>query len=160
MDKKEFLEVLKQNLNGEVNPEVIEQNIRYYDQYISSRPGEEDRVLSILGDPRLISKTIIEADKAAIQKGKHTGEQYYQDYNNNDDSRNYNNQRYDEEYSQRDNRRGKSFFYTNLSWYHKLLLGVIILFVLIVLIFVGRILLAFGLPILLIVLLISLFRRR
>lgn len=61
MKKDEFLKLLRQALAGDVPPGVIEENIRYYDSYITGevRNGllEED-VIAEIGDPRLIAKTI------------------------------------------------------------------------------------------------------
>lgn len=64
MAKKEFLEKLALALAGQVSETVIEENIRYYDSYISgeTEKGKNVRqVLDELGDPRLIARSIIEA---------------------------------------------------------------------------------------------------
>ena len=155
MDKREFLETLRQSLNGEIMPEVIEQNIRYYEQYINSpTQEEEDRVLNGLGDPRLIAKTIIESERAAKEKGKHT--------DNQGSDPNY----YEEEFSREQNNtdQGRNKYLIKLNWYQKLTIGLVILAFLIILIFLGRIIIgflfAFGLPLILILLLLGLFRRR
>lgn len=65
MDKLEFLERLRMTLNGSVPSRVVEDNIRYYENYINSqlRMGyREEEVMSSLGDPRLIAKSIISAN--------------------------------------------------------------------------------------------------
>ncbi len=65
MDKKEFLEKLTMALAGQVSRSVIEENIRYYENYITeeTRKGNSLRqVLEALGDPRLIAKSIIDAN--------------------------------------------------------------------------------------------------
>ena len=70
MDKKEFLEKLAMALAGQVSGRVIEENIAYYDQYISDevRRGKPvSQVLEELGDPRLIARSIIEANGAAMR---------------------------------------------------------------------------------------------
>jgi len=155
MDKREFLDILRQTLAGEVKPDVIEQNITFYDQYLNAASQEEqNRLLSELGDPRLIAKTIIEKEKAAKSKGIYTESQG--SYTNSTE----------EDYNDRDNHseRGKNIYFTNFKWYHKLLIGMILLLLLIILVFLGRIiigfLLVFALPIILILLLLTLFRRR
>ncbi|MBO5291822.1 MAG: DUF1700 domain-containing protein [Lachnospiraceae bacterium] len=66
MTKKEFLDKLRIALNGKVHYSVIQENIEYYETYISMqvRKGRmEEEVLAELGDPRLLAKTIIEAQK-------------------------------------------------------------------------------------------------
>ncbi|MDD3173944.1 MAG: DUF1700 domain-containing protein [Herbinix sp.] len=143
MDKREFLETLRQSLNGEIMPEVIEENIRYYDQYITATTLEEEqRKLNDLGDPRLIAKTILEANKASIGKSTHTNNQ-------------------EQENSRQSN---QTKFLPSLRWYHKLITVFVIIFLLIILVFVGRIIIgflfAFGLPVMIILLLVGLFRRR
>jgi uncharacterized membrane protein len=157
MDKQEFLEILRHSLSGEVNPEVIDQNIKYYDQYISSRSvEEEERILEELGNPRLIARTIIETDKIAKQKGKFHGNQSkYSDY-------------YTEEQEGDNNQKrtgyGSNLFFTNIKWYHKLIVALVLITVIIILVLIGRIIIgflfAFGIPIILLLLLMALFRRR
>lgn len=61
MKKDEFLQLLRRALTGNVAPGVIEENIRYYDGYITGEMGrgiQEDDVIAEIGDPRLIAKTI------------------------------------------------------------------------------------------------------
>jgi iron only hydrogenase large subunit-like protein len=70
MKKSEFLELLKQSLNGEIRPDKIKQNIDYYDQYIGNNPSDEEEIINKLGDPRLIAKTIIESERIAKERGK------------------------------------------------------------------------------------------
>jgi uncharacterized membrane protein len=156
MNKEEFLDILRQSLSGEVTNQSIEQNVRYYDGYISAQtPEEEADIIDRLGDPRLIAKTIIEAEKAAKEKSM-----------NNWSGSNYQSHTTEAEGEHRDNSDGhdKNVFFTNMQWYHKLIaiLVVIVLFILIALI--GRLvigfLFAFGIPILLVLLVMSLFRKR
>ena len=76
MDRESFITELRMALSGKVNPAVIEENISYYNEYITGqvRMGEdEEDVLDALGNPRLIAKTIIEANKRA------EGGAYYQE---------------------------------------------------------------------------------
>lgn len=65
MDKNEFLEKLAKALAGQVPTSVIEENIEYYSSYISGEVQKGtplQQVLEELGDPRLIAKTIIDAN--------------------------------------------------------------------------------------------------
>lgn len=61
MRKDEFLQTLRRALTGDVPPGVVEENIRYYDGYITDevRKGRsEEDVIGEIGDPRLIARTI------------------------------------------------------------------------------------------------------
>ena len=48
MDKKEFLEKLAMALAGQVSRRVIEENIAYYDQYISDEMRRGKTVSQVL----------------------------------------------------------------------------------------------------------------
>ena len=63
MNKQEFLDKLRLALNGRVSVGIVTDNIRYYEDYINTeiRKGRsEEEVLSQLGDPRLIARTIVQ----------------------------------------------------------------------------------------------------
>lgn len=63
MNKQEFIDRLRNALNGRVAPNLVQENINYYEDYINTqvRMGRsEQEVLENLGDPRLIAKTIVE----------------------------------------------------------------------------------------------------
>lgn len=63
MTKQEFLERLKTSLQDEVSSRVLQENLRYYDDYIAAevRNGRtESDVIAEIGDPRLIARTIID----------------------------------------------------------------------------------------------------
>lgn len=69
MTKQEFLEMLRKTLNRELDAGEVEENIRYYDEYIRSELAKgrtEEEIIRQLGDPRLIAKTILQVDE---QKG-------------------------------------------------------------------------------------------
>lgn len=68
MDKNEFIEKLQRTLAGGLNSGQVAENVRYYQDYIESeiRKGStQEEVLAQLGDPRLLAKSIIEANKHA-----------------------------------------------------------------------------------------------
>ncbi len=68
MNRVEFIRQLRIALSGSVNFNIVEENIRYYEDYIDMeiRKGKsEEQVLAELGSPRLIAKTIIETNKTA-----------------------------------------------------------------------------------------------
>ena len=68
MDRTEFMDRLQRSLAGGVNSSQVAENVRYYQSYIETeiRKGRsESDVLTSLGDPRLLAKSIIEANKRA-----------------------------------------------------------------------------------------------
>lgn len=72
MDRREFIDKLQRTLAGGLSSSLVAENVRYYEEYIDSeiRKGKsEAEVLGALGDPRLLAKSIIEANKR-------TGENY------------------------------------------------------------------------------------
>jgi len=150
MNKSEYLQILREALEGELNPLDIENNIRYYDQYIGNRSIDDiEKILGELGDPRLIAKSIIEADRAAKQKDGMGHQSHQDDYYKNTDNN-----------SQSHGRNlGKV-----LTWYNKLFLFAIIMFIIMLIIFLGsimlKILFTIGIPILFIIALVQLFNNR
>lgn len=75
MNKQEFIDRLRAALNGRVSPNLVIENVNYYEDYINTeiRKGRaEADILQSLGDPRLIARTIIEtngSDDQTEQKG-------------------------------------------------------------------------------------------
>ncbi len=68
MSREEFIERLQRALAGGLGSGLVAENVRYYREYIDSeiRKGRsEAEVLASLGDPRLLAKSIIEANKHA-----------------------------------------------------------------------------------------------
>ena len=67
MDKRRFLNELRQELSYELPDTLVRSNLEYYSAYIDSeeRKGRSrEEVLSELGDPRLIARTVIDAAKS------------------------------------------------------------------------------------------------
>ncbi len=65
MSKQEFIDRLRSALNGRIAPGLVMDHVKYYEDYINTeiRKGKtEHEVLQILGDPRLIARTIIETN--------------------------------------------------------------------------------------------------
>ncbi len=156
MNKSEFLNILRESLSGEIATSILEQNISYYDGYISAQTiEEEERTIDGLGDPRLIAKTIVEAERAAKEKNKSnwsTAE--HQEYSSGPEDN-------EKEQSTGFN---QNIFLSKMQWYHKLIAIVVIVVLFVIIAVIGRLvigfLFAFGLPILLLILVMSLFRRR
>ena len=71
MNRKEFLEILRSQLAGQMQEGKAAAHIRYYEDYIQSqvRGGRsEQEVLQELGDPHLIAKTLIDTDDGSTQE--------------------------------------------------------------------------------------------
>lgn len=67
MNRTEFMNKLRMALSGALPYTLVEENIKYYEDYMDmelSKGKSEEEILEQLGDPRLIAKTIIEANKA------------------------------------------------------------------------------------------------
>lgn len=97
MNKEEFLQRMQETLNGEVSNAVIIENISYYKNYIEneiSNGKTEREVLDMLGDPRLLAKTIIEMQGNG---NKTNSRNMYGDYNE------YNDYTQEDEKSSNDN---------------------------------------------------------
>lgn len=74
------MEKLRIALSGKVNSEVVADNTRYYEDYINTeiRKGKsEEEVLGMLGDPRLIARTIAETNPlpAGVKNGSYADEE-------------------------------------------------------------------------------------
>lgn len=68
MDRAEFIDKLQRALAGGLNSGQVAENVSYYQEYIDSeiRKGRSEAdVMAQLGDPRLLAKSIIEANKRA-----------------------------------------------------------------------------------------------
>lgn len=62
MSKQEFLESLRRSLTGGLEPQEVNEHIRYYSDYIDSQismGNSEETVMASLGEPRLIAKTLL-----------------------------------------------------------------------------------------------------
>ena len=148
MDRNEFVSTLRAALTGNVPAPVVEDNVRYYDSYISQEIASgksEQEVLDSLGDPRLIARTII--DTRRQQTGYQ--EQMYDTQEEPERTRGFH-----AEFNQDGGMDLKYKRFNFNSWYGRLLIAVVILLVVaLVFLIVGGIL-AWVLPIVVPVILI------
>lgn len=142
MTRREFLDTLRMQLEGELSPSQIEGHLHYYDEYISEAVAagrRESDVLEELGSPVFIAKTLLETAESA-------GGSYY------------------EEAPQQEEFHGKVHTWHIHPLVAKWVLPIIgIMIVLLLLCLVGSVAafaVRYFVPILLIVLVISIFRRR
>lgn len=83
MNRQEFVDRLRMALSGRVSASLVEENVSYYNDYINTqiRLGQsEESVLTSLGDPRLIAKSIISANDVGFES---TEEPNYKEENRN-----------------------------------------------------------------------------
>lgn len=67
MNKVEFLNALREKLQEELNDVQIQEHIKYYDSYITQEQKEgkdEMTIIAQLGDPILLARSIIDAGSA------------------------------------------------------------------------------------------------
>lgn len=61
MSRAEFLDVLRESLEGEIPQAELEDNLRYYKEYFEQDVRSEEEICEELGEPRLIAKSVTEA---------------------------------------------------------------------------------------------------
>ena len=67
MDKKEFLDILYNQLSGQLPEGSVAAHVQYYRSYIEDEQQKgrtEDEILTELGDPRLIARTLLDTESA------------------------------------------------------------------------------------------------
>jgi len=87
MSRHEFIDGLRRALAGKVEPEIIDENVRYYEDYIDTqiRGGlSEESVLETLGKPAFLAKSIVNAARSGRGNGDRAETIY--DENDNDNS--------------------------------------------------------------------------
>lgn len=134
MTKEEFIEQLEDALIGEVSNAVIYDNKQYYERYIQSemRKGRsEQEILEVLGNPRLIARTIIDT------QGENSGARYYE---NQAGYQKVNYDEYEKQTKEKSEDPHIKIYLGNMdlnTWYGKLLiLTVFVLFLLLIIWFV------------------------
>ena len=82
MTKRDFLSGLRTALSFKVSASVVEENIRYYEEYIAAqvRMGrKESEVVDELGDPRLLARSIADASRSVGDGNGANSDSYYGD---------------------------------------------------------------------------------
>ncbi len=148
MDRTEFIDRLQRALAGGVNSARVAENVQYYRDYIDVeiRKGRSEKeVLDSLGDPRLLAKSIIEANKrAGVSEGT--------------------NRLYDEETGEESGGEWKKTVKQNVmrmpGWLILLIAVVIFLLIIGLAFSVISVLAPIIIPVLLVILLVNYFKRR
>lgn len=143
MNKNDFLEELRNCLEGEIPDSEINNNISYYRDYIT-----DDTKLDQLGNPRLIAKSIIDsynASKDSFYKGlSGRNTEGYEDASYNYYGDNYNK-----------NVNADSQFDKSFPWYYKMIGTILFILFLLLIIIIGgvfiKIFFSIILPVLIIV---------
>ena len=133
MTKKEFLDILKESLAGNVPASEIEENIRYYRDYIENGEESEEKALEQLGDPHLIARTIIDSFKAS--KGPMAD--FYTEQARNEYSRTTFGEENSNEGTDYRQYEYKREFGRGFKWYEKILLLVFVISVIAFILFLG-----------------------
>lgn len=136
MRREEFLRILKESLEVSLEKDVINEQLDYYDKYISDEIDKgrtEEDVVSELGDPRLIAKTIKTVNNSSLVSSD----------NNNNSSDSFNNDNNESGFHNTNYRKAKSFTYDTNGI--SCLIAFLVIFIIIMLLFkfVGNI--AYGL---------------
>ena len=69
MSRQDFLQDMKEALEGEVSPSAVQDNLRYYENYFREQNAagrSDEEILAELGDARLIARTILESVEAGV----------------------------------------------------------------------------------------------
>lgn len=79
MNRVEFLEGLNEALKGEVDSKEYQEAIKYYSDYIEAKMREglsEEEVIESLGSPRLIAKSILQAQENKSKESRRQEQTY------------------------------------------------------------------------------------
>lgn len=155
MVKKEFLDILRESLAGNVPASEVEENIRYYKDYIENEAESEEEALKQLGDPHLIARTIIDSFKAS--KGPMAD--FYTEQARNE----YSSGIFEEDVDSGDNDnieyKYKAEYRRGLKWYEKLVLILVVIGIISLVLLIGGIALVvvfrIVIPVLLVLLIIK-----
>jgi len=151
MTKTEFLDKLRAALNGNVSDSLLRENMTYYNEYIDSQiymGKSEQEVMDLLGDPRLIARTIVQTNGVTADAAEDT---YHRENSSYDD---YNNNPYGENYSGTNEVKVR----TLPSWLWTIIVVLIVICVISFVFKVVSFLLPFVLPVLIVIFFVKLFR--
>ena len=81
MNREVFLKMFQEALMGKVSNQIIQDNLNYYNNYFNEqmRFGKtEAEIISMLGDPRLLAKTVEDSNNFSLNETA-TGNYYEKD---------------------------------------------------------------------------------
>ena len=159
MNKEDFLKKMKYALDGQVSDLIISDNIDYYRNYINSEMSDgksEIEVLDMLGDPRLLAKTVIEMQGTDNNENNMKSENYRYNEDNQDD---YNQDDYNQEENNFSKGAVNSKKHSSFGIKGCLILILVLFIVFTIFRFLLSIAIYFAIPICIIILLARLFKR-
>ena len=137
MSREEFLRELEEALAGDVPEAVIRDNVSYYGSYLSQEMAKGrsvEEIVSEIGEPFIIAKTIIEHCEASGECGGNKGYGNYQDsYQDSHQDRGSRQNAYGNSGQGRSPFSGMHYIDLN-KWYWKLL-AIVILFMVVSVVF-------------------------
>lgn len=74
MTRMEFIQQLREALGNDLSSNVVQENVNFYDQYITDEVNKgksEAEVLSMLGDPWILARTVVDAQDGTDQSIAH-----------------------------------------------------------------------------------------
>lgn len=151
MTKNEFLNLLREDLDGMVSQQVINENIAYYSSYFEEEMAKgrsEEDIYSELGNPSLTARTIIDANEDPADV---TYEEVYTEDGQADDQGYYQD---DRGYNPYGNVQVKE-----LKWYHMVLILAVIVIIFGLIIVVGVAAITYLWPLILGLLIYSMIKR-
>lgn len=160
MSKYEFLGQLKNYLSGQLPESAVENHVAYYKNYIENevRGGRsETEVLSELGDPRLLGRTILDTSKGGASDQYGSGYTYAQSHTQ---AETYGG--YGKPPKGKKNQNNGCFFDTSTLWgkVKLIILLIVILALIFTLVRFAVRLLIYILPVIVIIAIVSIFMRR
>lgn len=166
MSKQEFLDRLRMSLSSQMTAAQVTEHLRFYEDYINTemrKGSSEASVLQMLGDPRLIARTIVDASdiEDAVEQTYGNGNRsygYYQ-YRNVGSGYNQREEEYEDAgYGKVYSWKQKAATYPIMKWVW-IILAMLIVFVIVSAIFsLVSFLLPFVIPVLIVVFIMKLFR--
>ncbi|MDO4168450.1 MAG: DUF1700 domain-containing protein [Lachnospiraceae bacterium] len=142
MNKQQFLNELRQYLEGEVSYQILNENIDYYDHYFDEQKSmgkTEAEIAQELGKPSLIARTIIDA--SGVEQSAYYEEQVYT------------------ENGEVDQEEESGMHVIEVKWYHKLIFAIVLILIIALLVTVTGAVVSFLAPVILVLLIIALIRR-
>lgn len=149
MTRQEFLQELRLALQGQLSQTAINENVRYYDNYIMEevrKGSSEYEVVGRLGSPRLIAKTLIDTTDPF---GRSAGGRHY--------AGGYEQESFDRKFHVNDSANGESRHLQLNSWLGKFLLIAVAILIILAVANVIAFLLPILVPIIIVFLIYSLF---
>lgn len=87
MNREEYISTMEKSLVGRIDPDALRETMAYYNDYFAmeqSKGLSEEQIISNLGDPRLLAKSIIAAESEKREDREHevrsTGDGEYGSY--------------------------------------------------------------------------------